>query len=150
MNFPFPLCCTSNKTYNESITVPSNTIWYIYIYIYIHGESLARGPKLLSIKKLCYWDNDLMIYINIPVTIQNRTCSYSMPKLVSFHIHAHLNAFLQILEYFPKVSTLTAWISWRIASLSCSIVRVVFLCTLSFSRPQRMKSAGVRSASPCL
>jgi len=23
---------------------------YIYIYIYIQGESLARGPKLLSIK----------------------------------------------------------------------------------------------------
>jgi len=30
---------------------------------------------------------------------------------------------------FPKVSTLTAWISWRIASLSCSICRVYF-CTL--------------------
>ena len=33
---------------------------------------------------------------------------------------------------FPKVSTLTAWISWRIASLSCSIVRGggVYFCTL--------------------
>ena len=51
---------------------------------------------------------------------------------------------------FPKVSTLTAWISWRIASLSCSIVRVVFLYTLPFNRPQRKKSTGVRSASPCL
>jgi len=30
---------------------------------------------------------------------------------------------------FPKVSTLTAWISWRIASVSCSIVRGVFLYT---------------------
>ena len=27
---------------------------------------------------------------------------------------------------FPKVSKLTAWISWRITSLSCSIVRDVF------------------------
>ena len=27
---------------------------------------------------------------------------------------------------FPEVSTLTAWVSWRIASLSCSIVRGVF------------------------
>ena len=27
---------------------------------------------------------------------------------------------------FPKVSMLTAWISWHIASLSCSIVRGVF------------------------
>ena len=32
--------------------------------------------------------------------MQNRTCSQSILKLVSFHIQAHLNAFLQILEYF--------------------------------------------------
>ena len=32
--------------------------------------------------------------------MQNRTCSESMLKLVSFHIQAHLNAFLQIMEYF--------------------------------------------------
>jgi len=53
---------------------------------------------------------------------------------------------------FPKVSALTAWISWRIASLSCSIVRGVFLHTLSFNRPppQRKKSVGGRSASSCL
>jgi len=44
---------------------------------------------------------------------------------------------------FPKVSTLMAWISWRIASLSCSIVRGVFLYTLPFNRPQRKKSAGI-------
>jgi len=51
---------------------------------------------------------------------------------------------------FPKESTLTAWISWRRASLSCSIVRGVFLYTLPFNRPQRKKSTGVRSVSPCL
>jgi len=34
--------------------------------------------------------------------MQNRTCSKSMLKLVSFHIQAHLNAFLQILEYFSQ------------------------------------------------
>jgi len=34
--------------------------------------------------------------------MQNRTCSQSMLKLVSFHIQAHLNAFLQILEYFSQ------------------------------------------------
>ena len=38
---------------------------------------------------------------------------------------------------FPKVLTLTAWISWRIVSLSCSIVRGVFLHNLPFNRPQR-------------
>ena len=31
---------------------------------------------------------------------------------------------------FPKVSTLTDWISWRTASLSCSIVLGVYFCTL--------------------
>ena len=51
---------------------------------------------------------------------------------------------------FPKASTLMAWISWRTASLSCSIVRGVFLHTLPFNWPLRKKSAGVRSASPCL
>jgi len=34
--------------------------------------------------------------------MQNRICSKSMLKLVSFHIQAHLNVFLQILEYFSQ------------------------------------------------
>jgi len=34
--------------------------------------------------------------------MQNSICSQSMLKLVSFHIQAHLNAFLQILEYFSQ------------------------------------------------
>jgi len=46
---------------------------------------------------------------------------------------------------FTKVLTLMVWISWRIASLSCSIVCGVFLYTLPFNRPQRKKSVGVRS-----
>ena len=37
---------------------------------------------------------------------------------------------------FSKVSTLTAWISWHIASLSCSIVRTVFFYTLPFIGPK--------------
>jgi hypothetical protein len=48
-------------------------------------------------------------------------------------------------HHIPKVSKLMASISWRIASLSCSILRGVFLYTLFFNRPQRKKSAGVRS-----
>ena len=36
--------------------------------------------------------------------MQNRTCSQSKLKLVSFHIQAHLNAFLQILEYISEIS----------------------------------------------
>ena len=35
--------------------------------------------------------------------MQNRTCSQSMLKLFFFHIQAHLNAFLQILEYFSQI-----------------------------------------------
>ena len=34
--------------------------------------------------------------------MENRSCSKSMLKLVSSHIQAHLNAFLQILEYFSE------------------------------------------------
>ena len=37
---------------------------------------------------------------------------------------------------FPKVSTLTAWISWRLAYLSL-IERGLYVCTLPFNRPQR-------------
>ena len=35
--------------------------------------------------------------------MQNRTCSQSMLKLVTFHIQEHLNVFLLILEYFPHI-----------------------------------------------
>ena len=41
--------------------------------------------------------------MHIPGTMQNRTCSYSMLKLVSFQIQAHWNAFLQILQYFSQI-----------------------------------------------
>ena len=41
---------------------------------------------------------------------------------------------------FFKMSKLTAWISWRIESLSCSIVLGVFLYTLPFSRPPKERS----------
>ena len=34
--------------------------------------------------------------------MQNRTCSQSMLKLVSFHIQAHLNEFLRIPEYLSQ------------------------------------------------
>jgi len=40
--------------------------------------------------------------MHLPGTMQKRTCSKSMLKLVSFHIQTYLNAFLQILEYFSQ------------------------------------------------
>ena len=88
----------SQKKKNES---DKNVSTGPVLWSNIQGDSVARSPKLLSIKN-CYWDNDLKIYIHIPGTMQNRTCSQSMLKLVSFHIQAHLNAFLQILEYFSQ------------------------------------------------
>jgi hypothetical protein len=95
----------------------------------------------LSIKNCVIQIMTLKIYIHIPGTMQNRTCSYSMLKLVSFHIQAHLNAFLQILEYFSQsvdIDGLNLLASLR------SIVRGVFLSILPFSRPQRKKLVCVR------
>jgi len=34
--------------------------------------------------------------------MKNTICSYSMLTLVSFHIQAQLNTFLQILDYFSQ------------------------------------------------
>ena len=67
------------------------------------GRFLRYMSQTTVYKKLCYWDNDLKIYVHISGTMQNRTCSKSMLKLVSIHIQAHLNAFLQILEYFSQI-----------------------------------------------
>ena len=79
--------------------------------------------------------------------MQNRICSKSLLKLVSFHIQAHLNAFLQILEYFSQSVEVDGLNLLAYSVFEFSIVRGVFLYTLPFSRPQRKKSAGVRSAS---
>jgi len=51
-----------------------------------------------------------------------------MLKLVSFHIQAHLNAFLQILEYFSQSVDVDVLNLLALASLS-SIVQGVFLYT---------------------
>jgi len=41
----------------------------------VQEVSLARRPKLLSIKNYVIEKNDLKIYVHIPGTMQNRTCS---------------------------------------------------------------------------
>ena len=55
-----------------------------------------------------------------------------MLKLVSFHIQAHLNAFLQILEYFPQSVDVDGLnlLAYSVFEFS-SIVRGVFLYTFS-------------------
>jgi len=45
-----------------------------------------------------------------------------MLKLVSFHIQAHLNAFLHILEYFSQSVDVDGLNLLALGSLSCSIV----------------------------
>jgi hypothetical protein len=37
----------------------------------VQGDSLARDPKLLSIKNYVIGDNDLKIYIRVPGTMHN-------------------------------------------------------------------------------
>ena len=105
---------------------------------YIQGDSVARGPKLLSIKKYVI---EIMIWKFIYTyrercktgPAHNRCWNWS--PFTSKHTWMRFSKFFW--NTFYKVSTLTAWISWRLASLSCSSVRGVFLYILSFSRTQR-------------
>jgi len=115
----------------------------------VQGKSLARGPKLLSIKNYVI---EIMTWKFIYTYRERRKTGPAHNRCWNWSPFTSKHTWMLFSKFwnsFPKVSTLTAWISWRIASLSCSIVRGVFLYTLPFSRPQRKKSAGVRSASPC-
>jgi len=73
-----------------------------------------------------------------------------MLKLVSFHIQAHLNAFLHILEYFSQSVDVDGMNILAYSVFELFDCAVCILYTFPFNRPQRKKSAGVRSASPCL
>jgi len=122
---------------------------YIYInYIYIQGDSVVRGPKLLSIKtsviEIMTWKFIYTYQKQCKTGPAHNRC-WNWSPFTSKHTWIRFSKFWNT---FPKVSTLTAWISWHIASLSCSIVRGVFLYILPFNRPQRKKSAGVRSGDP--
>ena len=120
----------------RSSYVPSS-FWFIYRCLKlwknkIQSESLARGPKLLSIKnyviKIMTWE---FIYTYREWPAHNWCWNWS--PFTSKHIWMRFSKFWNT---FSKVLTLRAWISWRIASLSCSIVRGVFLYTLPFNRPK--------------
>jgi len=73
-----------------------------------------------------------------------------MLKLISFHIQAHFNSFLQILEYFSQSVDVDGLNLLAYSVFEFFDLRGVFLYTFPFNRSQRKKSAGVRSASPCL
>jgi len=110
---------------------------YTYATCIIQDDSLARGPKLLSIKNYVI---DIMTWKFIYTyrercktgPAHNRYWNWS--PFTSKHIWKHFSKFRNT---FPEVSTLAAWISWRIASLICSIVLGVFLYTLPFNRPHK-------------
>ena len=110
----------------------------------IQGDSVARSPKLLSIKnyaiEIMTWQFIYTYRERFKTGPAHNRCWNWSP-----FTSKHTLSFSRFLNTFHKVSTLRAWISWRIASLSCSIVRGVFLYTLPLNRPQRKKSVGVRS-----
>ena len=124
------------------------TLWKlldILKFLLLQGDSVARGPKLFSIKnyviEIMTW-KFIYTYRERCKTGPSHNRCWNWSPFTSKHTWMLFSKFWNT---FPKVSTLTAWISWRITSLSCSIVRGVFLYTLTFNRPQRKKSAGVRS-----
>ena len=125
--------------------VPPLSIITTMFHTPIQGDSLARSPKLLFIKnyviKIMTWKFTYTYRERCKTgPAHNRCCKLS--PFISKHTWMLFSKFWNTV---PKESTVTASVSWRIASLSCSIVRGVFLYTLLFNRPQRKKSAGVRS-----
>ena len=129
-----------------------NSIYRVSLLYYslLQRESLAWGPKLLSIKnyviEIMTWKFIYTYRERCKTGPAHNRCWNWFP----FTSKRTWMRFSKFRNTFPKVSTLTVWISWRITSLSCSIVRGVFLYTFPFNRPQRKKSTAVRSASPCL
>jgi len=139
-------CSFFHSKYFLSLFTTDSCLWVCIL----QSDSVARGPKLLSIKndviEIITWKFIYTYWERCKTgPVHNRSWNWS--PFTSKHTWIRFSKFWNT---FPKVSKLTAVISWRIASLSCSIVRGVFLYTLPFNRPQRKKSAGVRSASPCL
>ena len=122
---------------------------YIYIYTHTHththihtrGVSLARGPKLLSIKncviEIMTW-KFIYTYRERCKTGPAHNQCWNWSPVTSKHTWKRFSKFWNT---FPEVSTLTAWISWRIASLNCSIVRGgVHFCTLFPSTGHKERS----------
>ena len=97
---------------------------------FIQSDSVARGPKILSIKnyviEIITW-KFIYTYRERCKTGPAHNRCWNWSPFTSKHTWMPFSKFWNT---FPKVSALTAWVSWHIASLSFSIVRVVFFCTL--------------------
>jgi len=129
--FYLPHIFNEHKSRRRKPRVKKGELWttwsqhfcYRPLCIHIQGESLARDPKLLSIKN----------YVIEIMTWKFRYTHRERCKTGPAHIRCWnwspftskytWMRFSKFWNTFPKVSTLTAWISWRLASLSCSIVR---------------------------
>ena len=107
---------------------------------FIQEESLARSPKLLFIKnyviEIMTW-KFIYTYRERCGTGSAHNRCWNWSPFTTKHTGMHFSKFWNT---FPKLSMLTTWISCRIASLSCSIVRSAFLYTLPFNRPQKKRS----------
>ena len=110
-------------TYRERCkTGPAHNCCWNWSPFKPQGESFARGPKLLSIKnnvvEIMTW-KFIYTYRERCKTGPAHNWCWNWSPFTSKHTWMRFSKFWNT---FPKVLMLTAWISWRIASLSCSIV----------------------------
>ena len=93
------------------------------LLLLLQEESLARGPKLLSIKnyviEIMTWKFIYAYWKRCKTGPAHNRC-WNWSPFTSKHTWMRFSKFWNT---FPKVSKLTAWISWRKASLIRSIVR---------------------------
>jgi len=73
-----PLRCLWHKQVSclSTFVTDFDTSYPVHRPIFYHtGWFSRKRPQTIVYKKLCYWDNDLKIYVHILATMQNRTCS---------------------------------------------------------------------------
>jgi len=96
----------------------------------IQGDSVARGPKLKPIKnyviEIMTWQF-IYTYRERWKTGPAHNRCWKWSPFTSKHTWMRFSKFW---NNFSKVSTLTARISWRIASLSCFRLCGLYFCTL--------------------
>jgi len=124
-----------DKKGNWKVFGPHKTKWLLFIAVYllliiVQGDSVARGPKLLSIKNyvigIMTW-KFIYTYRERWKTEPAHNRCWNWSPFTSKHTWMRFCIFWNT---FPKVSTLTAWISWSIASLSCFRLCGLYFCTL--------------------
>ena len=99
------------------------------MYIDIQGYSVARGPKLLSIQnyviELMTWKIIYTYRERCKTGPAHNRCWYWSP----FTSKDAWMRFSKFWNTYPKVSTLTAWISWRITFGASSDRTILYIYT---------------------